>query len=78
MQTFVSLTARLFTAEGESNVGAAVGRSSDEVFAVAEVDAGDFSEVLDSLGRELRMRRHGRADGGSAEVDNLEVFLSFH
>ena len=23
------------------------------------------------------MRRHGRADGGSAEVDNLEVFLSF-
>ena len=34
----------------QSNVGAAVGRGSDQVFAVVEVDAGDFGEVLNGEG----------------------------
>ena len=61
----------------EGDVGAAVRRGGDEVVAVLEVDAGDFSEVLDGEGRVFRMSRHGRADGGGAEVDDLEVFLRF-
>ena len=62
---------------GQRNVGAAVARGGDEVFAVLEVDAGDFSKLLDCESRVIRVSRHAGADGGSAEVDHLEVFLRF-
>ena len=61
----------------QSNVGAAVGRGSDQVFAVVEVDAGDFGEVLNGEGGVVRVSGNRRADSGGAEVDALQVFLSF-
>ena len=61
----------------EGDIGAAVGRGGDQVVAVDERDARQFSEALDSLGRVFRMAGNRRADGGGAEVHDLEVFLSF-
>ena len=61
----------------EGDIGAAVGRGGDQVIAVDKRDARQFSEALDSLGRVFRMAGNRRADGGGAEVHDLEVFLSF-
>ena len=46
----------------EGDIGAAVGRGGDQVIAVDERDARQFSEALDSLGRVFRMAGNRRAE----------------
>ena len=62
---------------GQGDVGTAVARGGDQVFAVLESKAGQFGELLDSQGRVIRVSRDACANGGGAEVHAKQVFLSF-